>query len=55
MNERETKIKYTHTYIAEGPQAMLRGAVLYGGMIYMFSGGMGTKRPLHFEEKAVDF
>jgi hypothetical protein len=34
---------------------MLRGAILYGGMIYVFSGSMGTKRPLYFEEKPVDF
>ena len=34
---------------------MLRGAILYGGMIYVFSGGMGAKKPLYFEEKALDF
>jgi hypothetical protein len=28
---------------------------LYGGMIYVVSGGMGSKRQLSFEEKPVDF
>lgn len=30
----------------DGPQAMVRGALLYGGMIYLVSGGIGKRRPL---------
>lgn len=37
------------TTISEGPRAMLQGALLYGGMIYVFSGA-GRRKNLPPEE-----
>ena len=38
----------------EGPQAMLRGAVLYGGLIYLVSGGVGKNKQLQeYTERPV--
>jgi hypothetical protein len=38
---------------------MLKGALLYGGMIYLTSGGGlglgGSKRPLQYTEERVEF
>jgi hypothetical protein len=35
---------------------MLKGALLYGGMIYLISGGIGSKRPLdQYTEQPVEF
>ena len=31
---------------ADGPQAMLRGAVLYGGLMYLSSGGLVARNEL---------
>jgi hypothetical protein len=42
------------TKLADGPMSMLRGALLYGGLTYVLS-GVSTKRPLYFEDKAIDF
>jgi hypothetical protein len=41
----------------EGPQAMLRGALLYGGMIYVISGGIGKNKPLqqYTEQPVLNF
>ncbi|CAJ1966967.1 unnamed protein product [Cylindrotheca closterium] len=41
----------------EGPQAMLKGAILYGGMIYVFSGAgrRGTLPPEEYTEAPVEF
>lgn len=41
----------------DGPQAMLRGAVLYGGLMYVLSGGLGgpKRTPFAYEEQAVEF
>ncbi|KAL3945783.1 MAG: hypothetical protein SGBAC_000172 [Bacillariaceae sp.] len=41
----------------EGPQAMLKGALLYGGMIYVFSGAgrRGTLPPEEYTDAPVDF
>ena len=42
--------------ITEGPQGMLRAAVLYGGMMYVIHGGMMMKRdPSRYVEEPVDF
>lgn len=43
--------------ISEGPQAMLKGALLYGGMIYVFSGAgrRGTLPPEEYTDAPVDF
>eukprot|EP00980_Cylindrotheca_fusiformis_P018497 scaffold6124_cov122-Cylindrotheca_fusiformis.AAC.16 len=41
---------------AEGPQGMLKGALLYGGAIYLLSGGMGGKTELQqYTEEPVTF
>jgi hypothetical protein len=38
----------------EGPQAMLRGAVMYGGLIYLVSGGLGKNKQLQeYTERPV--
>lgn len=43
-------------FLIEGPQAMLKGALLYGGMIYLLSGGMGGNQPLQqYTEQPVEF
>ena len=37
---------------------MLRGALLYGGLVYLLSGnllGGGTRQPFEYEEQAVEF
>jgi hypothetical protein len=35
---------------------MLKGALLYGGMIYVVTGGMSNKRPIdQYTEQAVEF
>jgi hypothetical protein len=42
----------------EGPQGMLKGAVLYGGMMYLLSGsgGIGGKKePFQYKEQPIDF
>jgi hypothetical protein len=40
----------------EGPQAMLRGAVLYGGFMYLLSGGLRQKKePFQYQEEKIDF
>ena len=42
----------------EGPQAMLRGAVLYGGLMYLVSGnliGGNRRKPFQYEEEVVEF
>ena len=42
---------------AGGPQAMLRGAVLYGGLMYFLSGGLGgpKRTPFEYEEQEIEF
>ncbi|GAX10289.1 hypothetical protein FisN_3Lh489 [Fistulifera solaris] len=40
----------------EGPQGMLRAAVLYGGLMYVIHGGMLTRRdPSRYVEEPIDF
>ena len=34
---------------------MLSGAVLYGGLVYLLSGGLGKREKLHFEELPIEF
>jgi hypothetical protein len=47
--------------VTEGPQAMIRGAVMYGGLMYFLSGGAGTgfgfgkKQPFQYEEQEIEF
>lgn len=42
--------------VIEGPQGMLRAAVLYGGMMYVIHGGMLSKRdPSRYVEEPIDF
>lgn len=41
---------------AEGPQAMVRGAVIYGGLVYMLSGGLRSKKePFEYQEQPLEF
>jgi hypothetical protein len=43
---------------SEGPQAMLRGAVLYGGLMYLLSGNLlgGQRRqPFEYKEEVMEF
>ena len=45
-----------HADPTEGPQAMLKGALLYSGMIYVVTGGMSSKRPIdQYMKQRVDF
>lgn len=39
----------------EGLQAMLSGAILYGGLVYVLGGGLGKREQLHFKELPVEF
>ena len=40
----------------EGPKAMVRGAVVYGGIMYLLSGNlMEKKEPFQYQEEPVDF
>jgi hypothetical protein len=40
----------------EGPTAMIRGAVVYGGFMYLLSGGLFAKKePFQYEERPIDF
>ena len=45
--------------LTDGPQAMLRGALVYGGLMYLLSGnlrlGGPRQRPFQYEEKAIEF
>jgi hypothetical protein len=39
-----------------GPQAMLQGAAIYGGLTYLLSGGMGNKnQQFGYKEEAIEF
>lgn len=41
---------------AEGPRAMLQGAVLYGGLVYLLYGGaMSKNQPFQYKEQPVEF
>ena len=39
----------------DGPQAMMRGALLYGGLIYFVSGGKNVQIQEYAEEPAAEF
>lgn len=42
--------------LLDGPKAMLTGALLYGGMIYIVSGGVGNQRSIQeYTEQPVEF
>ena len=35
---------------------MLRGAIIYGGLVYMLSGGMRSKKePFEYKEQPIEF
>ena len=35
---------------------MIRGAIMYGGLMYLLSGGLGSKKePFQYQEKPVEF
>ena len=40
---------------SEGPQGMLRGAIMYGGLVYILSGGTGGKRLGEYRDERLDF
>lgn len=43
-------------FVTEGPQAMLKGAVIYGGIVYLLYGGaMGKKQPFQYKEQPIEF
>jgi hypothetical protein len=46
-----------YLWFVDGPQAMLKSAMLYGGFVYVLSGSMlgGGKQQLQFTEGVVDF
>jgi hypothetical protein len=33
---------------------MLSGAVMYGALVYLLSGGLGKREKLHFKELPID-
>jgi hypothetical protein len=39
----------------EGPQAMLKSAILYGGFVYLLSGGSGRGRLEYINDSEVGF
>ena len=40
----------------EGPQAMIRGAIMYGGLMYLLSGNLTEKKqPFQYMEETIDF
>jgi len=46
----------TFSACAEGPQAMLRGAVIYGGLMYLLSGNLSLRKdPSAYQEERLDF
>ena len=46
----------TTIYHTEGPQAMLRGAVVYGGLMYLLSGNLRLRKdPSAYQEEHLDF
>lgn len=58
LHDLTTDLPNTPQTQTEGPQAMLRGAVLYGGLMYLLSGnvlGGSRRRPFEYEEQTVEF
>jgi hypothetical protein len=47
--------KFAPNGALEGPQAMLKSALLYGGFVYLLSGGSGSGRLEYINDSDIGF
>lgn len=39
---------------ADGPQAMIRGAIIYGGLTYILSKGSSNRQPFEYKDQPLE-